>query len=118
MPMNSIRAYGDPQNNVVGINMSGWVDARSLAAGVNESYTLPTPPVGEKVCIISPSTDLYIRPGGVAVVTASDITDGTASILLPAGTGRMFYFDGEIVSLGLIAPANCLVQFEWWQRKP
>lgn len=85
-----------------------YVNARVLAANVNESATIPT---GAKKVIFSGTCDFYARPGGTATVPAADVTDGTASELNPAA----WHLDGSFTTIGIIAASACNVTTSWYK---
>lgn len=57
-----------------------WVDARVLAAGVAETYTIPA---GCDVVELSYTGNTYVRANNTAAIPAADVTDGTGSDLNP-----------------------------------
>src|SRR5262245_55100328 len=79
----------------------GYVDARVLAAGTNETHTVPG---GADVVFFNGDGPFYAKPNGAAAVPAGDITDGTASELNPG----CWSLDG-VTSIGLIASATRIV---------
>ena len=101
--------------------ISSYVDARSLAAGVAETVTKPTGTVAQTYngCVLTTNADIWVRRGGAAAVPAGDVTDGTASILIPAGTSRVMDFhddDGTILAtFSMISAGAALVSMEWFR---
>lgn len=79
-----------------------YVNARVLAAGVNESFTVPA--TARYVIFSSTCGVYYVKTGGTAAVPAADVTDGSGSELNPAG-----YFIEGATSLGVISPSACIV---------
>ena len=93
------------------IRAPSYVDARSLAANVAETHTIPT---GYNAVIFSSScAAFYAKPGASAAVIAADVTDGTASFLNPTQ-----WFLGGATQLTLIAPTTCLVSLAWVVLRP
>jgi len=62
-------------------SLTGYVDARVLAAATAETVTVPT---GCNLMLFSATGAFYVRSGGTAAVPAADVTDGTGSALSPA----------------------------------
>lgn len=73
------------------------IDARVLAASVNEAHTVPT---GANFVIFSADGDFYARPNSAAAVPGADVTDGTGSELNPV----IWSLEG-VTSINLIADA-------------
>lgn len=84
-----------------------WKDAKVLAAGVAESYTLPTDPAGKGIVLFFASTgSFWINDtSATAAEPAADITDGSASELNPT----VRYYPPSITSISLISTAGCIV---------
>ena len=79
-----------------------WIDAKALAAGVAETYTVPT---DVTFVILSGTQPFYINVNGVAAVPG-DTSDGTASLYVPSGA------EFEInsgASLSIMSPAISVV---------
>lgn len=84
------------------------VDARVLAAGVNETHTVPT---GAAYVLFSATGDFYVSyDGDAATIPAADVTDGTASELNPT----IRYIAG-VAELDLIAPLNTVVTMSFYK---
>lgn len=64
------------------IELPKYVDAKVLAAGVSETYTVPT---NASWWILSADGGFYIKRAATAAVPAADVTDGTAAFYVPAG---------------------------------
>lgn len=78
---------------------SQWVDARVLAQNVNETHTVPT---GATVVVITATIALWVNLNGTTAASpAADVTDGTASIFVPANLPFRRLIDG-VASFGLI----------------
>lgn len=87
--------------------MPTYVDARVLAANVNESHTVPT---GARFVLFSGScAAFYVKNGGTAAVPAADVTDGSGSALNPSA----WFIEGA-TSLGIISPTACVVTMEFF----
>lgn len=94
-----------------------WVDGRALAANVAESYTFPTDSAGVigRVFRITTDAALWINFHGTAAITASDITDGTASIrLLSHLEPSLIVAPVGATLVSMIAAATCIVSIEVW----
>lgn len=87
-------------------NRPAYVNARSLAANVNEDTTVPT---GAKKVIFSATCNFYAKSGGSATVPG-DVTNGSASELNPAA----WSLDAGITTIGLISPAACVVTISYY----
>lgn len=103
------------------IHISAYVDNRVLAASVAETVTKPTGTVAQTYnsCVITTNADIWIRRDGTAAVPAADVTDGTGSILLPAGSSRVMDFadDGGTIlaTFSMISSGAALVSMEWFR---
>lgn len=71
---------------------SEWVDALDLAQNTAESYTIPS---GARFLIIESEVLAYMNPFGTAAVPSADVTDGTASMLLPPQTPINLYVGSD-----------------------
>lgn len=74
--------------------------ARSLAAGVAESITVPS---GAKYVVFSATADFYANYTTTATVPG-DVTDGTASELNP--TGRIIQ---GVTTISVISADTCII---------
>lgn len=84
-----------------------YVDARVLAAAVNETHTVPS---GANAVIFSSNcAAFYAIIGPTAAVPAADVTNGTASELNPTA-----WYVGAATQIGLIAPGACIVTLSWY----
>ena len=88
--------------------MPTYTDARVLAANVAEDHTVPG--TARFVIFSATCAAFYAKAGGTAAVPAGDVTDGTGSTLNPGG-----FFVGDIVTIGLIAPATCVVTMDFYK---
>lgn len=88
---------------------SDYVDAKSLAANVAESFTKPA---DARFVRLTGNLVFYFNARGTAVAP-TDISNGTASVAVPAGARPTFCVDG-IASISVVAPATTLVTAEWW----
>lgn len=86
-----------------------WVDNRRLAAGVAETYTVPT---GGVICRLTPTViPCYGNVNGAATIPAADVTDGSASF--PVGGQTYMVLEGG-QNLSLICASTCDVTIEVW----
>ena len=85
---------------------SDFVNARSLAAGVAETTTVPA---NAGKVFFSASGNFYALNNGSAAVPG-DVTDGTASELNPACWSVA---PGDVISL--IAPVACVVTLAYYR---
>ena len=89
-------------------NVSKWVDAKVLAAGVAESITVPT---DAKMVIFSANNDFYINSsGGTAATPSADVSDGSASELNPSV--RYVYGQGTI---SIISPYTRIITLSYYK---
>jgi len=98
------------------LRVSAYVDNRVLAAGVAESFTKPA---GYSAAVITTNSDCYIRRGGAAAVPAGDVTDGTGSILIPAGQSRIVDLTDSpgatpLASFSIICAGAAITSVEWF----
>lgn len=85
MPSNTLENYA---------RISAYVDSRNLAAATAETFTKPS---GYNVAVLVSDAACYVRVGGVAVASVSDVVDGSASVYVPANVARL-------IDLSLPAP--------------
>lgn len=91
--------------------VTGYVNARVLAANVAEAVTVPT---DCEVIAFAATAAFYLRADGeAAVVPTGDVTDGTASALMPS---VRHFVPGSTFSL--VAPAEAIVTMECFDRVP
>lgn len=110
--LRSLRAFKDRNGYVYPIPFpSDWVDQRVFAAATAETHTGPA---GASFVMVTPTVDSYVNLGGTAVVPAADVTDGTGSVLVPAGTSRLFVITAADVTFSFIASAAGIMQLEFW----
>lgn len=84
---------------------SDYVDARSLSAGVAESFAVPS---GAKFAMFASTGDFYAAYDGTAA-EATDISDGSASELNPT----MRYISGK-TNISVIAPSDCKITISFY----
>lgn len=109
----SFRVYPEAQKGYASYirGAPSYIDARVLAANVNETITIPA---GANAVIFSATcASFYAKIGATATVPAGDVTDGTASELNPAS-----WFTGAATQIGIIAPATCTVTLTWYTLLP
>lgn len=83
-----------------------YVDARVLAASVEETHTVPA---GAGIVVFSANTDFYARVGATAAVPGTDVTDGSAAELNPTGYRVS---PGDVIHL--IAPGTAIVTLTFY----
>lgn len=100
--MNRLMQLLDGQSNpTFGLNFSGYNDAIVLAAGVAQTYTIPS---GAKSLLFSATESFYVAESGTASVPASNVVNGSAPVLNPVLRGV-----GKLTSISIIAPVACIV---------
>lgn len=87
---------------------SDTINAKSLAAGVAETETVPA---GATFVIFSSTADFYAKTNATATVPG-DVADGTASELNPA----MWTVTGG-TTISVIAPAATVVTFTYYKKQ-
>ena len=100
--------------------VASYIDNVVLAATVAETITKPAAGANVyNVCVLTTNADVWIRRGGTAAEPAADVTDGTGSILIPAGTSRIVDFrdDGGSVlaSVSVISASAARMSLEWFR---
>ena len=89
--------------------------ARQVDAATAENIAVPA---SAKVVRLTSLTAFYLKPDGTAAAATGDVTDGTASILVPAATngGESRVYDVEgVTNLSVISSAGTiLVYAEFW----
>lgn len=83
-----------------------YVDARSLAASVAESQTVPAT---SRFVVFSSTCNFYANPTTTATIPG-DVTNGSASELNPAA----WYVEG-VATISVIAPVACVVTFSFYK---
>jgi hypothetical protein len=97
--------------------LSAYVDAKVLAAGVAETVTVPA---GKSVALITPNADVWVKRTGSAAVPAADVADGTASTLIAAGVTRALdvtRLNGALAplsSFSILSAGVAVVCIEWF----
>jgi hypothetical protein len=83
-----------------------WVDARSLASGVAEDYTVPT---GAQYIILTSTAGVYVNTTTTAAAPA-DTTNGSASMWLPLeGIYRFRVKEADVISICPAATCVCTI---------
>jgi len=102
------------------LNTATWIDARVLAAGVAESYTLPTdaqtPAQHATLLRINANAGpIFVNFNGTAAVPGADVTNGTSSIMLRTDLGPVLLAAPHATdTLSIISPSACIVTIEAW----
>jgi len=91
---------------MIGTNYSSSVYANVLAATVAEVVTVPT---GAKCVLFSATANFYANFGAAAAIPATEVADGTASVLNPG----LRSLDGA-ATIGLISGEACIVTMEFY----
>lgn len=94
------------------LRQSDWIDARTLAAGVAETFQAPAK---AKYVLFSANGDFYAKIAAAstaATIPAGDVTDGTASELNPA----MRQLPADQAYISLIAPVDTIVTMLMYQQ--
>lgn len=96
-----------------------WVDAIVLAAGVAETYTLPTDAAGQHGSILRLSSasagTFYFKWDGVAAVPAADVADGTSSFGARLDNERLVLAaPRSSYALSIINAAAAVLTIEVW----
>ena len=106
--MKRLTAVLDPNGNPMnGINVSDFVDAMVLGITTAEVYTIPT---GVKIVRLTGTTPFYVKFGAAAAVPATEVADGSASILVL--TEKTFSIPAGATTIGFISPAASVVTIE------
>lgn len=88
-----------------------YVDARVLAATVEETATVPT---GYRWVLFSGDCPFYARPNATAAVPAADVTDGTGSEQNPSAwflnTGA-----AAVSTIHVIAATACKISLSYYK---
>ena len=96
-------------------NACTYVTNEVLAANTAETITVPA---GANYVSFSSTGNFYVNFTTTATVPSGDITDGTGSILNPGirfvGVVQSQNVAG-VSSFSIIAPADCIVSFEWYR---
>lgn len=92
---------------------SDYIDAAVLAANTPETHAIPT---GAKYVIISASAICWVKVGGAAVIPTVDVTDGSASICIPATPAYRVAISlgSTATTIGLASSATCIVTLEFY----
>ena len=92
-------------------NQSGYIAAMVFSGAAAKSSTAPA---GAKLVKLTATVAVYVKVGGAAAVPAADVTDGSASELLPAG-GTMFVDLGGATTVGVAAGAASVVTLVYYK---
>jgi hypothetical protein len=91
------------------------VNARVLAAATPENINVPaTDPRAANFVRLCATGDIYYSVNGAAAVPAADVTDGTASELLPAGQELWLYIKG-VANISVISAGTPIVTATFYQ---
>lgn len=111
MPVTKKLSYVPEANSLAYIESpSDYVDSLSLAGNAAKVFTVPS---GARFVRLSAGALFYYRVGAGAAIAPADVIGGGGSISVPSTVQPMFCVD-NIATLGVIAPANCVVSAEWW----
>lgn len=95
-----------------------WIDALALTASTASAYTIPSDAGGIRATVLRLSATtgpIYINFNGTATATASNVTDGTASIMLHADLAPVIVAVPAFGdTLSVICAATCKVTIEAW----
>ncbi len=84
------------------VNITPASDAMYLAAGVAQTYTIPT---GANKLLFSCADEFWVDGNKAAVIPTGTITDGSAPLRSPSALGTHGY-----TTLSFISPRACIVQ--------
>lgn len=87
---------------------SNYVLSRSLAAGVAESFTIPTSP-RPRFVLFGATADFFADFDSTAVVPG-DVTNGTAPELNPA----LRFIPNGCTAISVISSSPCIVTASFW----
>jgi hypothetical protein len=95
-----------------------YVLARQVDASTAESIAVPS----GAVCFRATSlTAFYLKPDGTAAAATGDVTDGSASILVPAaadgGASRVYGCEGVANLSVLSSSGTILIYAEFWGKQ-
>ena len=97
-------------NSMLIIPRAHYINAMVLAAGVAETFTIPTDCT---YLFMTATANFYARFSGTpAAVPSTEIADGTGSALNP--TARHV---GGLTSISFIAPTDCTITIECFKGK-
>jgi hypothetical protein len=88
------------------IEPSDYVDAKSLAAGIAETITVPS---GAVKILFSCTGNFYVKHAAAATIPG-DVADGSAAVLNPSG-----WVVTAADEIGVIAPADCVLTLEYYK---
>jgi hypothetical protein len=78
-----------------------YIDNMVLAAGVAETYTVPS---GYKYAVLSGTSNFYIRVNAAAAVPSTEVADGSGSFLNPSCLDIR-----GATTISFISPVACVV---------
>ena len=84
-----------------------------LPASTNKPDGVITLTPGARFVRLSAGALFYYAEDRAAVISAADITNGTASVSVPA-TVQPFFCVDDVGYISVIAPQDCVVSAEWW----
>ena len=106
MALNNLKPTVKDGRDMVGFARATYVLARSLAAGVAESMTVPS---GAQYVNLSATSNFYANFLTTATVPG-DVTDGSASVLNPG----LRSLEGA-TAVSVISPVACVITAEFFK---
>ena len=91
-------------------NQSGYINAMVFSGAAAKTST---PPASARIVKITTTVAVYVNVGAAAAVPAADVTDGTASALLPAGGSVTLDLAGA-ATVGVAAGAAAVVTLTYY----
>jgi hypothetical protein len=95
----------DPGSSPTRVPSSDGVMARALSAAAAENIAVPT---GARYVRLVATQDIFVTYGSTASVAAipGDVTDGTASELLPYGREHWRFLGSDVTGISVIASSS------------
>lgn len=108
--MKKYLAQPDSNSMIFAEGTSDYVDARVLAAGVAESFTVPA--TARFVRLSTNDTLVYFNPNGTAAVPGADISNGSSSVPIKYQS-RLMCVDGYS-AISVVCAGAAVVTAEWF----
>ena len=96
----------NPGSSPTRVPSTDGVMARSLAAATAESIAVPS---GARYVRLVATQDIFAAYGSAVAAIPGDVTDGTASELLPYGRDHWRFLGSDVTSISVIGSSTPIV---------
>jgi hypothetical protein len=96
----------NPGSSPTHVPSTDGVMARSLAAATAESIAVPS---GARYVRLAATQDVFATYGSGTATIPGDVTDGSASELLPSGRDHWRFLGSDVASISVIGSSTSIV---------